>query len=334
MSVITLSNGTNFEAEPGTTLLDAALARGLVLEHSCRTGRCGTCKARVERGRTAPLRDPVSLTQDEIAHGWVLTCAHGALSDVDLDIEDLGALAGFQARVTPARIGALELLSPDVMRVEMRLPPRNPFRFLAGQYIDVTTPSGATRSYSVASAAATPERIELQIRRVDQGVLSEYWFEHAKVNELLRFNGPRGTFYLRPFEGLDLVFLATGTGIAPILSMLHQLATTPAESRPRSVTLYWGGRHAQDLYLDAGAALPGMRYVPVLSRGDVEWSGAQGHVQDVLVHDVAHGNAPRLEGAAVYACGSEAMIHGARRLLGDNGLPAKRFHSDAFVSSN
>jgi CDP-4-dehydro-6-deoxyglucose reductase len=274
------------------------------------------------------------LTNDETARGWVLTCTHEATSDVELDIEDLGALASFQARVTPARVDAIMLLSPDVMRIEMRLPPRNPFCFLAGQYIDVTSPSGATRSYSIASNAAKPDRLELQVRRVDGGVLSDYWFEQCRANDLLRFNGPRGTFYLRPPEGLDLIFLATGTGIAPILSMLHQVGAMPAECRPRSVTLYWGARHAQDLYLDAGGTLPGLRYVPVLSRGDASWSGARGHVQDVLVHDVAHDATPPLQGAAVYACGSEAMIHGARRLLADNGLSTKRFYSDAFVSSN
>ncbi len=338
MSQITLSNGTRFDAERGTTMLDAALAQGVVLEHGCRTGRCGTCKARVKGGSTASLREPVSLTDDERAAGWVLTCTDEATSDVQLDIEDLGALVGIQTRVTPARIDALERLAPDVIRVRLRLPPRNAFRFLAGQYIDVTSPAGVKRSYSIASAAATPDKLELQIRRVDQGQLSAYWFEEAKADDLLRFNGPLGTFFLRPVAGLDLVFLATGTGIAPIRSMLMQLAGMAAVDQPRSVTLYWGGRHREDLYVDPCADLPagvpGLRYVPVLSRGDIDWAGAKGHVQDVLAHDVSRGDAPALAGAAVYACGSDAMIHGARRLLADLGLPEKRFHSDAFVSSD
>jgi CDP-4-dehydro-6-deoxyglucose reductase len=190
------------------------------------------------------------------------------------------------------------------------------------------------RSYSIASPAHSPERIELQIRRVAGGQLSNWWFEQARVNDLLRFNGPLGTFFMRPVAGLDLIFLATGTGIAPIRSMLHQLASAPEAEQPRSITLYWGGRHREDLYLDPGAAIPGLRYVPVLSRGDIAWSGARGHVQDVLVHEVAHNIAPPLAGAVVYACGSEAMIHGARRLLADNGLAGKRFHFDAFVSSS
>ena len=334
MPQITLSNGTRFDSQPGASMLDAALASGVVLEHSCRTGRCGSCKARVTHGAAQALRDPLALDAGEREHGWVLTCTHEAVTDVQLDIEDLGALVGIETRVTPARIDKLELLAADVMRIELRLPPRQPLRFLPGQYVDVTSPAGVKRSYSIASGAADAGRIELQVRRVDQGALSGYWFEQAKLNDLLRFNGPLGTFFLRPVAGLDLVFLATGTGIAPIRSMLSQLAAMPATERPRSMSLYWGGRHREDLYLDPAAELPGLRYVPVLSRGGAGWTGAEGHVQDVLVHEVAHGAAPALAGATVYACGSEAMIHGARRLLADNGLPPRRFHFDAFVSSN
>ena len=334
MPQITLSNGTRFDAEPGVSLLDAALDRGVVLEHSCRTGRCGSCKARVTHGTTAPLRAAVSLTDDEAARGWVLTCTHAATSDMTLDIADLGALAHVETRISPARIDAIDKLADDVVRVRLRLPPRSPFRFLAGQYLDVSSPAGVRRSYSVASDAASPEKVELQIRRVDGGILSAYWFEQARPNDLLRFNGPRGTFFLRPVAGLDVIFLATGTGIAPILAMLAQLAAMPADERPRSVSLYWGGRHAEDHYLDPAPLLDGLRYVPVASRGDIAWHGARGHVQDVLLHEVAHGRAPALAGATVYACGSEAMIHGARALLADAGLPGNRFHFDAFVSSD
>ena len=333
MSQVTLANGVAFAAEPGTSILDAGLAQGVVLEHGCRTGRCGSCKARVVQGTTAPLRAPLALTDIELAEGWVLTCTSEALTDVQLDVEDLGRLADYPARVTPSRIDVLERVADDVVRVVLRLPPTSPLRFLAGQHIDITSPAGARRSYSIASAAAAPGKVELHIRRVDGGRFSDYWFGAAKANDLLRFDGPRGSFVLRPVTGLDVVFLATGTGIAPILSMLAQLAATP-EAQPRSVSLYWGGRHVQDHYLDPGAAWPGLRYVPVVSRGGAQWQGARGHVQDVLLADVARGSAPALAGAAVYACGSERMIHDARRALADAGLPPRRFHFDAFVGSD
>jgi len=332
MSHVTLANGAAFNAEPGITLLDAALAQGLVLEHGCRTGRCGSCKARVVQGTTAALREPLALSDTEIAEGWTLTCCSEALTDVQLDVEDLGVLAGYPSRVTPSRIDEVERVADDVLRIVLRLPPASPFRFLAGQHIDITSPGGARRSYSIASAAGAPGRVELHVRRVDGGRFSDYWFGAARANDLLRFDGPRGSFFLRPVAGLDVVFLATGTGIAPILSMLDQLAATPAA--PRSVALYWGGRRVEDHYLDPANALPGLRYVPVVSRGGDRWQGARGHVQDVLLADVEGGRAPALEGAVVYACGSELMIHDARRALAEAGLPPRRFHFDAFVSSD
>ena len=333
MSQVTLANGAAFSAEPGTTILDAGLAQGIVLEHGCRTGRCGSCKARVVQGTTAPLRAPLSLTDAEAAEGWVLTCVSEALTDVQLDVEDLGPLADYPARLTPSRIDVLERVADDVVRVVLRLPATPPFGFLAGQHVDVTSPAGDKRSYSIASAPSAPGKVELQIRRVDGGRFSDYWFGAAKANDLLRFDGPRGSFFLRPVAGLDVVFLATGTGIAPILSMLAQLAATP-DLQPRSVSLYWGGRQVEDHYLDPASALPGLRYVPVVSRGGASWQGARGHVQDVLLADVALGRAPGLAGAAVYACGSERMIHDARRALADAGLSPRRFHFDAFVGSD
>jgi CDP-4-dehydro-6-deoxyglucose reductase, E3 len=333
MSRVTLSNGTAFSTEAGTSILDAGLAQGVVLEHGCRTGRCGSCKARVVQGTTAPLRAPLSLTSAEAAEGWVLTCTSEALTDVRLDVEDLGPLADYASRVTPSRVDVLEHVTDDVVRVVLRLPPASPFRFLAGQHVDVTSPAGVRRSYSIASAAATPGRVELHVRRVDGGRFSDYWFGAAQANDLLRFDGPRGTFFLRPVADLDVVFLATGTGIAPVLSMLAHLAATP-DARPRSVSLYWGGRQVEDHYLDPAATMPGLRYVPVVSRGGPQWPGARGHVQDVLLADVAHGHAPALDRAAVYACGSERMIDDARRALAEAGLPPRRFHFDAFVSSD
>ncbi len=334
MSLVTLCNSVSFEAEATSSMLDAALARGIVLEHSCRTGRCGSCRARVLEGATTALRAPVALTDDEQRQGWVLTCTQAATSDVRLDIADLGPLARIETRICPARIDTLERLADDVLRVRLRLPPASPLRFVPGQSIELTAPAGARRSYSIASPASASDRIELQVRRVDRGVLSAWWFGQAKAGDLVRFKGPRGTFFLRPVAGRDLVFLATGTGIAPILSMLSQLAEAPAGERPNSVALYWGGRRPEDLYLDPAPLLPGLRHVPVLSRADVAWTGARGHVQDVLLQDVAQGIAPPLAGASVYACGSAAMIHGARERLADAGLPAAQFHFDAFVSSD
>ena len=330
MPIVTLANGRSFSAERGVSILDAALAAGLVLEHSCRTGRCGSCQTQVLGGYTAALRDETSLSPEAAANGSILTCVREAETDITLDAEDLSALAGIKPKTLPCRINAISLVAPDVMKVELRLPPNANFAFRAGQYLDISGPGGLRRSYSIASDMHRPDRLELHVRRVDGGAMSAHWFEAARAEDLLRFRGPLGTFFLRDVSGLALVFLATGTGYAPVQSMLRQLAAMEPASRPASVDVLWGGRVPSDLY----AELPdcsdlNVGFTPVLSRASAEWRGARGHVQDVLL-----AREPRIEHMAVYACGSDAMIHAARTALTAAGLPAKRFYADAFVSSN
>jgi CDP-4-dehydro-6-deoxyglucose reductase len=327
---VTLSNGRIFEVGSDSTILDAAAAQGIVLEHSCRTGRCGSCKARVVRGQVTQLHDASSLSLEEARAGWVLTCAHAAASELTLDVEDLSSMAGIVARTLPARVAALDLLAPDVLRVALRLPPAPGFRFLPGQSIDVSSPGGIKRSYSLASDASSEGPLELQVRRVESGCFSAYWFGQARVNDLLRFRGPLGTFYLRESVGLHVVFLATGTGMAPFRSMLLQISALPHAQKPASVSLYWGGRLPADLYFDPRPLLNDLTYVPVLSRADEAWDGARGHVQDVCLRKHPH----PLRDTVLYACGNAAMIDSAKQGLISAGLPRNRFHFDAFVSSD
>ncbi|MDP9902183.1 FAD-binding oxidoreductase [Variovorax ginsengisoli] len=328
MTIVFLSNEKKFSADGSLTLLQAAQDAKLVLEHSCRTGRCGSCKARVLEGEVNPCGEDTSLSSEERAQGWILTCVSSARGDVvRLDVEDVGILADFPVKITPTRIDFIERLAPDVMGVKLRLPPSNGLRYLAGQYVDVLGKGGVRRSYSISNHADVAGKIDLEIRKVEGGVLSQYWFAEAKVGDLLRIEGPKGTFFLRDVTGLDLVFLATGTGIAPVKAMLAELSTRPAGDKPKSVTVYWGGRNAADLYWTPFSTVE-FRFVPVLSRGDENWQGARGYVQDVLLVQ-----RPDLKNTVVYACGSPEMIGSASATLRVRGLPERRFFSDAFVSS-
>ena len=328
MAIIHLTSGREFAAESGVSLLDAASAAGIALPYSCRTGRCSTCKALVQRGQTRPLTDETGLSPVEIEAGWILTCVRTAETNVELDIEDLAGITLPQPRTLPCRIAELEKLAPDVLRVNLRLPPTSNFSFIPGQYIDVIGTNGTRRSYSLANASYSEKMLELHIRAVNGGSMSDYWFNHAKANDLLRLNGPLGTFFLRELKNTDIFFLATGTGIAPVKAMLESLMYVPEYLQPQSITVLWGGRKTEDFYIDI-AAIPGMhRYIPVISRSHQGWTGAEGYVQDILLS-----TAPDLSKAAVYACGSDAMIHAARKLLSNAGLPVARFYSDAFVSS-
>lgn len=327
MHVITTSNGRRFEGRPDESLLDAALRQGVVLDYSCRTGRCSSCKGRVRSGDTVAVHDELGLSDEEKALGFILTCVRQARGPLELEIDDLGDVVLPEAKTLPCRIQSIERLSHDVVRVTLRLPPTSALEFLPGQYIDVIGSEGLRRSYSIANAPRQDKQIELHIREVPAGAMSRYWFHEAKVNDLLRLRGPLGTFFLRGQAGKDLVLLATGTGIAPVKAILEGLLGLPADMQPRNVTVYWGGRHREDLYWQPPELL-GPRFVPVLSRAGKDWSGERGYVQDVMLRDHVY-----LADTLVYACGSDAMIHGAQAKLHAAGLPSRQFHSDAFVCS-
>lgn len=326
MPQITLASAKHFDCTAEQTLLEAARAAGFALEHSCRTGRCGVCKALVIRGDTVALSDETALTAEERAASIILTCCRSALTDLTLDIEDLGELGSIQVKTLPCRIDSLTLLADDVIEVTLRTPATSCLAYLPGQYIDVIGKDGLRRSYSIANAPRDDGKLTLQIRKVSGGVMSHYWFDHAKPNDLLRLEGPLGTFSLRTTSATQLVLLATGTGIAPITAMLQHLATQPTQPY-QQIHLYWGGRTAQDLYWQPDFPDLPLRFVPVLSRAPRS-AGAKGYVQDVLFAD-----AIPLHDAVVYACGSPAMIDSARSALIAAGLARKHFHADAFVSS-
>lgn len=328
MPTITTTTGKRFSAQPGEALLDAALRAGVLLEHSCRTGRCSNCKAQVLTGDTVVLHDEMGLNQTERESGWILSCVRSATSDALLQVDDLGSMSLFPARTLPCRIKTLQRLTAKVLRVVLRLPPSDGLDYYPGQYIDVIGPNGLRRSYSVANAPSTDNLIELHVGRVEGGAMSEYWFEKAQVNDLLRLHGPQGTFFLRDLAGADLVFLATGTGIAPIKAMLEGLKGVPISDRPASISVYWGGRTSEDIYWTPSVSELKLDFVPVLSRADADWAGARGYIQEALLASKCNTST-----SLVYACGSIAMIHSVHVQLQARGLPDRRFHSDAFVSS-
>lgn len=329
MPTVLLEQGGSFQTLEDESLLDAALRHGVNLPYSCRTGRCNTCRCRLVEGQTSLRHDELGLTDAEKQAGWILSCARRAVTDVVVQAQDLGMTVLPPRKTMPCRIDALSLCAPDVMRVLLRLPPSSDFAFLPGQYIEIIGPQGLRRSYSIANSTAQGRQLELHIRAVQQGVLSRYWFEQAKVGDLLRLYGPLGTFFMRPAANWDVIFLATGTGIAPVKAMLEALILVEGVPQQiRSVSVYWGGRTLSDLYWPGLSDYNGIRYVPVLSRADASWPGERGHVQDCALQDFV-----RFDQTVVYACGSEAMIRSAFSALSQAGLPPERFYADAFVCS-
>jgi CDP-4-dehydro-6-deoxyglucose reductase, E3 len=311
-----------------TSLLSAAEQAGARPAYSCRTGRCSTCKARVLSGETLALHDELGLSDEEKEQGWILTCVRSAATAVEIEFED--ALPDIELptpRTVPCRINALARLATDLVRVQLRLPPTQHLEFLSGQHLEVIGPGGVRRAYSIANAPRADGSLELHIRGFDGGAMSEYWFERAAENDLLRLHGPLGTFVLRDVADRHMVFLATGTGIAPVAAHLETLMQLPADQAPSAITVIWGNRSEADLYWQPDRACA-VDFITVLSRAGAEWNGPRGHIQDVFLD-----GGPDLSRVAVYACGSDAMIHSARALLLEHGLDPQHFHSDAFVSS-
>ena len=329
MAVVRLTSGKTFESEEGSTILDAATRVGITIPYSCKTGRGSTCKCKIVAGQTKTLTEELGLTEIEKSEGWILSCVRNPITDLVIDVEDFGGFHIPEATMHVCRIASLDKLAQDVIKVILRLPPNVAFNFIPGQYIEVVGPGGIRRSYSIANAPVETNTLELHVRAVENGKMSQYWFNQSAPNDLLRFHGPLGTFFMRNIAKRDLIFLATGTGIAPIKAMLEALSSAVKDELPQSITVVWGARYAQDLYFDVVPLCGVQSYIPVLSRAEESWQGDRGYVQDALLRHM-----PDLRNGIVYACGSEVMIRSARSTLVAAGLPGEKFYSDAFVCSD
>ncbi|MGS1116684.1 CDP-6-deoxy-delta-3,4-glucoseen reductase [Castellaniella sp. UC4442_H9] len=329
--------GQEFSVEPGQTVLDAALAAGLVLPYSCRTGTCSTCRARVVSGQydagPAPAR---ILGAADLAQGYTLLCQARPASDLVIEAQEVHLSSDVVVHKMPVRVQALEPLSADVMRVVLQLPTAEAFHFYPGQYLEFLLKDGVRRSYSMACAMAENHRVDLHVRHMPGGAFTGRIFGEGdaplKVRDILRIEGPLGSFFVREDAARPIVFLASGTGFAPIKAMLEAMI---ARGDARPAVLYWGGRRPADLYqsaLAAGwqAALPDFRFVPVVSEARPEdgWTGRTGWVHQAVMQDL-----PDLSAHQVYACGAPAMVEAARRdFVQRCGLPPDAFFADAFTS--
>lgn len=322
-----------FECAEEETILDGALRADIWLPHACKDGSCGACKGKVVSGAIS-LDDhlPAALTEAEKAQGYTLFCRAHPVGDVEIESSELDELRHIEVKTLPARVESICRVSPDVAVLTLRLPKTEIFKFLPGQYIDILLPDGGKRSYSIASADAANNLIELHVRRVPCGVFSNRVHESLKEKDMLRFRGPLGTFFIRANSAKPIIMVATGTGFAPIKSMLEQASKN--ENMP-PVHFYWGCRSKADIYMLAAmqalaAQMPWLEFIPVLSRPLPEdnWQGRTGRVQSALLIDFND-----FSGMDVYACGSPAMIEEVKSLMLAKGLAQKDFYADPFYSS-
>jgi CDP-4-dehydro-6-deoxyglucose reductase, E3 len=317
--------GKSFPSINGKTILDSAFSSEFVFEYNCKSGQCGACKTTLLEGEVIEIQEQLALNKKDAANQF-LTCCCAAASDIVIDATDLSAMHGVEVKILPIRINSLRLLSEDIMQATLRLPPTSNFVFLEGQFVDILGPNSIRRSYSIASISSNKEII-LLIKRVKNGEFSNYWFVNAKSNDLLRIEGPKGTFFLRD-RTKPLVFLATGTGIAPIVSILDGLDSDPDFNQTESISLFWGNRVQRDFVWKPNFKKINVDFYPIISRKDDDWMGEIGYVQDIALR--VCDNTQKIN---VYACGASEMIDSAKVGFTKAGLNEKDFHSDAFVQS-
>ncbi len=326
-------SGQQFAAEPGQTILEAALAAGVTLPYGCRDGACGACKGSILAGGVEHGKSrPDTLTESERAAGKALFCCAVPQGDVVIESRVAAGVADIPVRKLPARIQRLERAADDVMVMTLKLPSNDHFVFLPGQFVDLLLPQGKRRSYSIASSPNREGEIELHVRRLEGGLFSTQAFETLKEKDILRFEGPLGTTFLREDTDRPILMVGGGTGFAPLQAMLETLLE---KESARSVYLYVGARTRGGLYRDElarrfSAASRVISYVPVLSEATAacDWSGRTG-----LVHAAALADLPDLSGFDAYVCGAPAMVDAARRDFAAAGLPEDRFFADAFTTA-
>lgn len=313
-----------FPAEPGETVLDAAERAGYSLPYSCRKGVCSTCEARLRAGivdiGSRSIEGPASA---------VLLCRARPKSDIIVHPRRIERREVSGTKVIDAWVLRLNWPTEEVATLLLRFPVSIRAKFKPGQYLRVKSPDGTARNFSLANAPQESDGAQLHIRHIDGGHFSEAVLDRLKMGDRVRIEIPFGDFFLREDTGRPIICIATGTGFAPVKSMVEYLIRRDST---RAVRFYWSGRHAQDVYMRElpekwARKLPWFEFIPVLTAADGSWSGRKGLVHRAVLEDV-----PDLSNFQVYACGNPLMIRKARAdFTREAGLPEDQFFAEPFV---
>ena len=326
-------SGRSFRVDPGEGILAAAIRQGIGMPYGCKDGACGSCKCRKLEGQVSHgPHQSKALSEQEEAQGLILTCCGVPHSDVVLESRQVTDESAFPVRKMPSRVSSLEKKSHDVMVVKLQLPANDTLRYHAGQYIEFILRDSARRSYSMANAPHNGPGVELHIRHMPGGKFTDHVFTAMKEKEILRVEGPYGSFYLREDSDKPMILLASGTGFAPIKAVIEHMQF---KGITRPATLYWGGRRPEDLYLDDWVRsklveMPQLKYVPVISNAlpEDDWTGRTGFVHRAVLEDF-----PDLSSHQVYACGAPIVVDSARADYSALAhLPPEEFYADAFTT--
>ncbi len=332
------TSGKQFTVNQDETVLEAALRQNINLPYGCKNGACGSCKGKVLEGQVTHGQHSESAMSraDETGGATLFCCAHPQ-SDLLIEAREVQGAGDIAIRKVPCRVNAISRHGSDVAILKLQLPASERFQFLAGQYLEFLLKDGQRRAYSIANAPEQEGPLELHIRHLPGGLFTDFVFAAKdpalKEKDILRFEGPLGSFFLREDSKKPIIFVAAGTGFAPIKSIIEQMQ---AKKIQRPISLYWGGRRPSDLYMNSlcetwAQDLPDFKYIPVISNALPEdtWDGRSGFVHQAVMTD--H---PNLKDFQVYACGAPVMVNAARQDFSSQcHLPEEEFFADSFTSA-
>jgi len=326
-----INSDASFTVNEGESVLNAALRQGVMLPYSCKNGTCGSCRGTLESGEVHyPFHPPLALSREEIGEGFALLCQAEPIEDLVIRAREIEAVRDILVRKLPARVVEKTLLAPDVMRVRIKLPSAQRLQFLAGQYIEILVPEDKRRAFSIASSPQSEDIIELHIRHVEGGGFTGWVFDELKERDILRIEGPLGTFFVRNDQtDRPMIFMGGGTGFAPLKSMIEDLL---AHNDERSLHLFWGARTRAELYMHEQARL---------------WADEHDHIQfssallepenedqpggfTGFVHEAVLQKYRDLSAFDIYMSGPPAMIDAGRAAFLENGAQKRRIFFDSF----
>ncbi len=318
--------GHQFSVEPDETILAAAMRQQIALPYGCRNGSCGSCTAALVDGRVDYPGGKTEALAGQAA-GACLTCQAVPRADCTLRVAELEDGTTVTPRILPCRMEARDWLNHDVLRLRLKLPEGQRLAYRAGQYLEIILGDGRRRAFSIANPPHDDAQIELHVRRVPGGELTDRLVDQFQDRGILRIQAPLGTFVLREHSTRPVLFVGGGTGFAPIKAMIEHALHIGID---RPMALYWGARARHDLYLSDLPAqwadtIPGFRYVPVLSEPDADWDGRTGYVHEAVVAD--H---PDVADYDVYLSGPPVMVEAGRGAFEALGLSMDHMFSDAF----
>ncbi len=332
---ITINKSKELTINGGASLLSSLNSQKIFLPSACGgRGTCAYCKCKITNGAgpLLPTEDPL-LSMEEKNNQIRLACQVKVKQDLQIEIpEEL-----FNIKEFSAEVAVLKDLTHDIKLLRLNLIEPNEIYFKSGQYVQLQTEpyngvkERVSRAYSMASSNQDKNHVELMVRLVPDGICTTWVHQYLQAGDKVKIIGPMGDFYLRDGES-EIVFVAGGSGMAPIVSLLHHMVH---EKIQRKATYFFGAVKHRDLFFETEMKafekeVSDFRYVPALSEPDPEdnWKGETGLITLPLENYLKTIDTNNVQ---AYLCGSPGMINACVRIFKNNGVEGNNIFFDPFA---